>query len=70
MMRIPADRSGRSADGLYYTEIEKIEENKPPDNKWRRSWPAKAVIATYHYLSNGVRILGEAYSTYDDRNIQ
>jgi hypothetical protein len=70
MMRIPADRSGRSADQLYYTAIEKIEENKPPHNKGGRSWPAKAVIATYHYLSHGVRILGEAYSTYDDRNVQ
>jgi hypothetical protein len=70
MIRIPANRSGRSADGLYYNAIEKIEENKPPDNKWKRSWPAKAVIATYHYLSNGIRILGEAYGTYDDRNIQ
>ena len=70
MMRIPSDRSARNADQLYYIAIEKIEENKPTDNKRGRSWLAKAVIATYNYLSHGVRILGEAYSTYDDRNIQ
>jgi hypothetical protein len=33
-------------------------------------WPTAAVIATYRYVLEGVRILGEAHSTYDGRGPQ
>jgi hypothetical protein len=36
----------------------------------RHRWPAVAIAAIYRYLSKGVRMLGEAYSTYNDRDMQ
>jgi hypothetical protein len=42
----------------------------PTEGKKGHRWPAEAVAASYKYLAEGVRILGEAYSTYDDRDIQ
>ena len=38
-----------------------------------KSFRQRAIVvisATCRYLSNGVRILGQAYSIYDDRNSQ
>jgi hypothetical protein len=65
-----SDRSGRGTRLVYDAAIDKTVENKPTESDKRCPWPAKAISATYKYLSQGVRLLGESYATYDDRNIQ
>jgi hypothetical protein len=45
-------------------------ENEKIENKKMGRLPVTIIAATYKYLSEGVRILGEGYSSYDDRNPQ
>ena len=45
-------------------------ENYQNESSKKHRWPLAAITASYMYLSDGVRILGKAYSTYDERNSQ
>jgi hypothetical protein len=45
-------------------------ENKEIENTKKQLRLVAAIAAGYRYLSEGVRVLGRAYSTYDDRGIQ
>ena len=41
--------------------------NRSTDGETIRRWPIVVVIAaTCKYLSEGIRVLGQSYSTYDD----
>jgi hypothetical protein len=46
------------------------EENLGSENTKKHRGPAVVIAAIYKYLSKGVRMLGEAYSTYNDRDMQ
>ena len=59
-----AGDSANQARALAYGEEGKR------DARTRRFWPTVAIVATYKYVSEGVRILGRAYTTYDDRSPQ
>jgi hypothetical protein len=49
---------------------------KQPPKNWStdgeaiRRWPIVVIAATCKYLSDGIRVLGQSYSTYDDRGTQ
>jgi hypothetical protein len=63
------DRSNGSAPPVQ-APINEYVKDKQVEDKHNRHWPTVAIAVTYAYLSEGIRILGEAYSMYDDRNIQ
>jgi hypothetical protein len=77
MFRIHTNRTNRGTPPVYCAPIShpvEIEMSRPVENeknesKKRGRLPA-AIAATYKYLSEGVRIVGEGYSSYDDRNAQ
>jgi hypothetical protein len=68
MVRIHADRSNRAAPLVHRLQINQSAGDWQVENNKTRRWPVVAIAATYRYLSEGVRILGEAHSTYDDCN--
>jgi hypothetical protein len=70
MARIHADRPDHSRDPVYDANPNQSIENQSTESKKMHRWPAEVICATYKYLSEGVRTLGEAYSTYDDRDVQ
>ena len=70
MVRIHSDRPDCGTPPPNDSARRQIEELRPMEDEKKQRWPADAVAATYKYLSDGVRILAEAYSTHDDRNIQ
>jgi hypothetical protein len=48
---------------------------QPPKNRSTHGetmtrWPIVGIAATCRYLSEGIRVLGQSYSTYDDRGLQ
>jgi hypothetical protein len=45
-------------------------ENEKVESKKVGRLPVVFIVAVCKYLSEGVRILGEGYSSYDDRNPQ
>jgi hypothetical protein len=65
-----ANRSNRSAPPVHHTPNSQSVENQQTESKKMSRWPTVAITATYRYLSEGVRTLGEGYSTYNDRNPQ
>ena len=69
MVRVHADRSDSSKGRVYDPAIAQTGEHWPTESVKRRPWPVKAIVATYRHLAEGVRLLGEAYAAYDDRNI-
>jgi hypothetical protein len=70
MARIHADRSKPGSSSPCGQPIGRTEKTLRTECEKRQRWPADAVTATYKYLSKGIRTLAQAYSTYDDRNIQ
>jgi hypothetical protein len=44
--------------------------NRSTDGEAIRRWPIVVIAATCKYLSEGIRVLGQSYSTYDDRGSQ
>ena len=60
----------RSSPSVHRAEISPLTENQQNESSKKHRWPVAAIAASYKYLSDGVRILGKAYSTYDDRNSQ
>ncbi len=70
MARIQADRVNRGTPRASQTEVNESEQDRRFRIKRKQQWPAVAIVATHRYLSEGVRILGEAYTTYDDRGPQ
>jgi hypothetical protein len=70
MARIPADRSDRVTRLVYDATTNYNSKDRDGINVKSCPIHLKAILAIYHYLLKGIRILGEAYSTYDDRNNQ
>jgi hypothetical protein len=48
------------------TETRRIDPTDSDDTNRRQAWTASAAAAARRYLSEGVRILGEAYTNFDD----
>jgi hypothetical protein len=69
MVRIYADQKGRGVPSPINSKAKEITQLKPTEDETKQRRP-NVVVATYKYLAQGVRILGEAYSTYDDRDTQ
>ncbi len=44
--------------------------NRSTDREAIRRWPIIVIAATCKYFSEGIRVLGQSYSTYDDRGSQ
>ena len=44
--------------------------NRSTDGEKIRRWPIVVITATCKYLSEGIRVLGQSYSIYDDRGSQ
>jgi hypothetical protein len=44
--------------------------NQSTDREAIRRWPIVVIAATCKYLTEGIRVLGQSYSTYDDRGSQ
>jgi len=44
--------------------------NRRTDGETIRRWPILVITATWKYLSEGVLVLGQSYSIYDDRGSQ
>ena len=70
MFRIQTNRSNRGIPPAYHEPMSQPVENEKIENKKMGRLPVTIIAATYKYLSEGVRILGEGYSSYDDRNPQ
>ena len=62
--------SNHSSPPVHRAKIGPPTENQQNEGWKKHRWLAAAIAASYRYLSDGVRILGKAYSTYDDRNSQ
>jgi hypothetical protein len=62
--------SNHSSSPVHRAKIGPRTEKQRNESSKKHRWPVAAVAASYRYLSDGVRILGRAYSTYDDRNSQ
>ena len=60
----------RSSPPVDRAKISPRNENQQNESSKKHRWPVAAIAASYRYLLDGVRILGKAYSTYDDRNGQ
>jgi hypothetical protein len=63
MARIPANHSDRRTRWVYDMTTDYNSKDRDRINVKSRPIHLKAILAIYHYLLNGVRILGEAYST-------
>ena len=70
MFRIHTNRTNGSTPPVYGAPMSQPVEDEKMESKKVGRLPAAVIAATYKYLSEGVRILGEAYSSYDDRNPQ
>lgn len=70
MFRIHTKLSNRSTPPACCEPMSQPVENEKIENKKMGRLPVALIAATYKYLSEGVRILGEGYSSYDDRNPQ
>jgi len=69
MPRIHADRSNAALPWCTRVQINQFAGHWHVKNNKRRRCPVVAIATTYRYLSEGVRILGEAHSAYNDCNI-
>ena len=69
MFRIQ-NRSNRNTPPVYCPTMSQPVENEKVESKKMGRLPVVFIVATCKYLSEGVRILGEGYSSYDDRNPQ
>jgi hypothetical protein len=45
-------------------------ENRRSEAAKKQGWTTVVMVATYRYLSEGVRMLGEAYSMHNDRDTE
>jgi hypothetical protein len=70
MLRTDPSPSNRSSPPIYREKIGPSTDTRQIESTKKLPWPVAALAAGYRYLSEGVRILGKAYSTYDDRNNQ
>ena len=66
----PPNRSSPPVHRVHRAKISPRTENQQNESSKEHWWPVAAIAASYRYLSDGVRVLGKAYSTYDDRNSQ
>ena len=64
MVRIKDDTSNHNA--IANNQVPTDREGMQTGNKSKIQWSLFAIAVVYGYLSEGVRILGRAYSTYDD----
>jgi hypothetical protein len=70
MPRTDPSPSNRSSHPIHAAKIDSSTENQRVESTKGHRGPVAAIAASYRYLSEGVRILGKAYTTYDDRNAQ
>jgi hypothetical protein len=70
MFRIHTSPPNRSTPPIYCAQNSRTVENGNIENKKMGRLPVAVIAAIFKYLSEGVRILGEGYSSYDDRNPQ
>jgi hypothetical protein len=63
-------RSDRDARIERHAQREVSDRVRKDGNEGGLPWPSVAIGATYKYLFEGVRILAQAYTTYDDRSPQ
>jgi hypothetical protein len=70
MLRKDPGPSNRSGPLVHRAKISPRTENQQNEGSQKHRWLVAAIAASYRYLSDGVRILEKAYSTYDDRNSQ
>ena len=68
MLRKDPGPSNRSSPARYRAKISPRTENLKNESSKEHRWLPAAIATSYRYLSDGVRIIGKAYSTYDDRN--
>jgi hypothetical protein len=65
-----ASRSNGYAVRLDPLVMGESDESLRSENTKKHRGPAVVIAAIYRYLSKGVRMLGAAYSTYNDRDTQ
>ena len=70
MVRILADRPSRGDPPVRQTKTRPFNQDRKDEVARSQNWSAVVILATCRYLSEGVRVLGEAYTTYDDRGPQ
>ncbi len=70
MVRIQADQSSRGDPPVRQTKTEVFVQDRTDEITRSQPWSAVVILATYRYLTEGVRVLGEAYTTYDDHGPQ
>jgi hypothetical protein len=68
MLRKDPGPSNHSSPPVHSAKVGQPTEKQQNESSKKHRWPVAAIAASYKYLSDGVRILGKAYSTYDDRN--
>ncbi len=70
MVRIHADQSKLGSSPAVQARAKHSEQTRNDEINRTLHWPAVVIVATCRYLSEGIRILGQGYSTYDDRDPQ
>ena len=66
MARLQADRANRSGPPARQAKTKQPDQERRDAFDIMRHWPAFVIVQTYRYLSEGARVLGKAYTTYDD----
>jgi hypothetical protein len=70
MFRIHTNPSNRSTPPTHCEPMSQPVENEKIENNKMGRLPVAVIAGTYKYFLEGIRILGEGYSSYDDRNPQ
>lgn len=70
MLRRDAHLLSRGDLRVQRIAISQSIENHEVEGTKKQRFPLIIITETYKYFSDGVQILGQAYSTYDDRNAQ
>jgi hypothetical protein len=60
----------RGTPVVIHTPSKQPPKNRSTDGETIRRWPIVVITATWKYLSEGIRVLGQSYSIYDDRSSQ
>lgn len=68
MFRKASNWPTRGTPVVEHMLISQPVEYQSTEGKGMRRRSIAVIIATYRYLSEGVRILGQTYSIYDDRS--
>ena len=70
MARKDSNWPTRGTPAVENVLINPLTENQSTEGEKLRRWPIVVIIATFRYLLEGVRILGQSYSVHDDRSSQ